>query len=56
MLGGGEATETLAEWLSTRLDLPCGVGNPLRPFGENHAAGRAGQWDVAAGLALRETH
>jgi type IV pilus assembly protein PilM len=54
VLGGGEATETLAEWLSARLDLPCELGNPLRPFGESHAAGRAGQWDVAAGLALRE--
>ncbi len=55
VLGGGEATETLAEWLSARLELPCEVGNPLRPFGESHAAGPAGQWDIAAGLALRES-
>ncbi len=54
VLGGGEATETMAEWLSGRLDLPCEMGEPLRPFGEHGAAGRAGQWDVAAGLALRE--
>jgi type IV pilus assembly protein PilM len=54
VLGGGEATETLAEWLAARLDLPCEAGDPLRPFGERRAAGRAGQWDVAAGLALRE--
>ena len=55
VLGGGKATETLAEWLSARLELPCEVGNPLRPFGENHAAGPAGQWDIATGLALRES-
>ena len=54
MLGGGEATDTLAEWLAARLDLPCEVGNPLRPFGQSPAAGRAGQWDVATGLALRD--
>ena len=34
VLGGGEATETLAEWLSARLELPCEAGDPLRPFGE----------------------
>ena len=55
VLGGGEATETLAEWLAARLELPCEVGNPLRPFGESHVAGPAGQWDIAAGLALRES-
>ena len=56
VLGGGEATETLAEWLSARLELPCEAGDPLRPFGENRAAGPAGLWDIAAGLALRESH
>jgi type IV pilus assembly protein PilM len=55
VLTGGEATETLAEWLSTRLDLPCEIGNPLRPFGESRIAGPVGQWDIATGLALRET-
>jgi type IV pilus assembly protein PilM len=55
VLGGGEATEWLAQCLGTRLDLPCEVGNPLRPFQKGNAAGRLGQWDVAAGLALRET-
>ena len=55
VLSGGEATETLAEWLSARLELPCEVGNPLLPFGESRVAGPAGQWDVAAGLALRES-
>ncbi len=55
MLGGGEATESLAQWLAARLDLPCDVGNPLRPFEKGEVAGRPGQWDVVAGLALRET-
>lgn len=53
IVGGGEATEALAEWLKARLDLPCDVGNPLRPFEKGPAAGRSGQWDVVAGLALR---
>lgn len=55
VLGGGEASEDLAEWLAARLDLPCDVGDPLRPFEGNNVAGRAGQWKVAAGLAMRET-
>jgi type IV pilus assembly protein PilM len=55
VLGGGEATDTLAEWLAARLDLPCAVGNPLRPF-ENGPRERIAQWDVAAGLALRDVN
>jgi type IV pilus assembly protein PilM len=54
MLGGGEATDALADWLAARLDLPCIAGNPLRPFEKSPVAGHAEQWDVAAGLALRE--
>lgn len=53
VLGGGEASDALAEWLTARLDLPCEAGNPLRPFEKGSAGGRLGQWDVAAGLALR---
>ncbi|MBN1396025.1 MAG: pilus assembly protein PilM [Pirellulales bacterium] len=56
VLGGGEATEGLAEWMAARLDLPCELGDPLRPFEGDRAAGRIGQWDIAAGLALRETN
>jgi type IV pilus assembly protein PilM len=56
VLGGGEADEELAGWLAARLDLPCEPGNPLRPFQQQRPAGRIGQWDVAAGLALREVH
>jgi type IV pilus assembly protein PilM len=54
VLGGGEATGLLAESLSQRLELPCELGNPLRPFQQEGLAGRAGQWDIAAGLALKE--
>ena len=56
ILGGGEASDALSEWLGTHLDIPCETGNPLRPFEKATAAGRASQWDVAAGLALRETN
>ncbi len=54
VLSGGEATDTLAEWIGTRLDLPCELGNPLRPFEREGVSDRLAQWDVAAGLALRE--
>jgi len=54
VLSGGEATDTLAEWLSVQLDLPCAAGNPLRLFEKDSVAGRPAQWDVAAGLALKQ--
>lgn len=56
VLGGGEATEALAEHFASRLGLPCELGNPLRSYAceRNLLSGRVGQWDVAAGLALRE--
>ncbi len=53
VLGGGEATGTLCEWLSARLDVECEQGDPLRTFDTPLPSGRVGQWDVAAGLALR---
>ncbi len=54
VLGGGEATEALAQWLTARLDLPCRLGNPLRPFEGGPTDRRVAQWGVAAGLALRD--
>jgi type IV pilus assembly protein PilM len=54
VLGGGEATQSLADWLAARLDLPCELGDPLRSYQKAVSPGRIGQWDVAAGLALRE--
>jgi type IV pilus assembly protein PilM len=54
VLSGGESSANLAEWLQPRLEVPCEVGNPLRIFEKPALPGRIGQWDVAAGLALRE--
>ncbi len=56
VLGGGEASQPVADWLSARLDLECQLGNPLRDHTSAIPAGRIGQWDVAAGLALREVN
>lgn len=54
ILGGGEAAAPLAEWLGRRLDATCELGNPLRTYDNGVPGGRIAQWDVAAGLALRE--
>jgi type IV pilus assembly protein PilM len=54
ILGGGEADQALADWLGARLELPCELGNPLRSFENERPHERISQWDVAAGLALRE--
>jgi len=54
VLGGGEANPTLCEWLEGRLDLSCELGNPLRTFETTLPPGRIGQWEIAAGLALRD--
>lgn len=53
IIGGGEASETLSQWLAARLDMKCEVGNPLRSFQAGPMPGRLGQWDIATGLALR---
>ena len=54
VVGGGEATESLAQWIDARIDAPCEVGDPLRSYQKPNSWGRTGQWDVAAGLALRQ--
>ncbi len=54
VLGGGEANEALVERLAQRLDFPCELGDPLRSYEKPRGAGRASQWAVAAGLALRD--
>ncbi|MCE9555012.1 MAG: type IV pilus assembly protein PilM [Planctomycetes bacterium] len=53
VLGGGEASATLTEYLSQALDLPCQLGEPLRTYKSDLTLGRQSQWDVVAGLALR---
>lgn len=54
VLGGGEATQSLAEWLSNQLNLPCELGEPFRSFENRTPVNRPGQWDVVTGLALYE--
>ena len=54
--GGGEASEMLQDALQRRLDLPCELGDPLRSYGEAASGPQRGQWDVAAGLALRDVN
>ncbi|HLA84916.1 MAG TPA: pilus assembly protein PilM [Thermoguttaceae bacterium] len=54
IVGGGEASAELVEWLSGRLDMKCDLADPLRPFHDSTLPGRTVQWDIAVGLALRE--
>jgi type IV pilus assembly protein PilM len=56
VLGGGEASQTLADALATRLDLTCHLGDPIRGYGDAPSSSRKGQWDIAAGLALKATN
>jgi type IV pilus assembly protein PilM len=53
VLSGGEAADSPAQWLASRLNVNCEVGDPLRSFQTGPLPGRLGQWDVAVGLALR---
>ena len=54
VLGGGEATQSLADALGKQLNLKCELSDPFRSFPMQRDLGRRGLWDVAAGLALRE--
>ena len=54
VLGGGEATAQLQEAFQKRLGLKCELSDPFRNFQPGSSRGRLGQWDVAAGLALRK--
>jgi type IV pilus assembly protein PilM len=54
VLGGGEATQQLLDAVAKQLDIKCELSDPFRGFSTVPNAGRKGQWDVAAGLALRE--
>jgi type IV pilus assembly protein PilM len=56
VLGGGEASETLAETITARLDVKCDVGDPLRSLETSLPLVHRSQWDVAAGLALRSVN
>ncbi|MEX2025810.1 MAG: pilus assembly protein PilM, partial [Pirellulaceae bacterium] len=54
VIGGGEASQPLAEGLTKLLSLPCEVSDPFRAFPSGSHLGRKGTWDVAVGLALRD--
>lgn len=54
VLGGGEATQQLADSLGKFLNLKCDLSDPFRGMSSQRDVGRRGLWDVAAGLALRE--
>lgn len=54
VLGGGEATQQLLDVLGRQIDLKCELSDPFRTLPPGPNLGRKGQWDVAAGLALRE--
>ncbi len=56
VLGGGESSQSLVDWISPKLDVPCELGNPLRSYETPALSGRQAQWGVAAGLALREVN
>jgi len=56
VFGGGEATPGLVEAISTGMELKCELADPLRSFPAASLSGRRGQWDVAAGLALRDVN
>ena len=55
VVGGGEASTPLVEHLAARLDLKCELGDPLRNFEMAIQTGRRGQWDIAVGMALRQS-
>jgi type IV pilus assembly protein PilM len=54
VLSGGEATQQLLDSLSKQLDLKSELSDPFRALSTIPNLGRKGQWDVAAGLAMRE--
>jgi len=54
VISGGEATPPLVEALSKQLDMKAELSDPFRTLPTIPNLGRKGQWDVAAGLAMRE--
>ncbi len=56
MFGGGEANRSLVDALARELEISCELGDPFHDMVQRASSGRTGQWDVAAGLALREVN
>jgi len=53
MLGGGEASQGLNQTIGSSVNFNCEISHPLRGLTAGTFA-RDAQWDIAAGLALRE--
>jgi type IV pilus assembly protein PilM len=56
VLGGGEAAESLLELLTKRVGLTGELSDPFRMYSRSGKTGRTCHWDIAAGLALRESN
>jgi len=56
VLGGGEASEALLEALTKRVGVAGESSDPFRMYARSGKSGRTCYWDIAAGLALRETN
>jgi type IV pilus assembly protein PilM len=56
VIGGAEAGNPLIEAMASRLDLRCELGEPLRNFEAAPQTSGKAQWDIAAGLALRDVN
>jgi len=54
VLSGGEATPALAEILGKQLAMKAELSDPFRTLPTPINLGRKSQWDVAAGLALKD--
>jgi type IV pilus assembly protein PilM len=54
VLSGGEATQTLVDSLAKQLDIKAELSDPFRSVPTSTNLGRKGQWDIAAGLALKD--
>lgn len=55
-LSGGEANETLRDWLSQRMNVKCDLSDAFRGVSHRDLTERCGNWDIAVGLALRENN
>jgi len=56
VLGGGEASEALLESLTKRVGLAGELSDPFRMYPRSGKTERTCHWDIAAGLALRESN
>ena len=54
ILSGGEATSGVRDAIGKRMNQEIELGDPLRDYEHDATLGRSTQWDVAAGVALRE--